>query len=242
MKELWKKVRNRYFTFINSELGGDPLINKNQLKSFKETLRKVMKVQQFDQLRKDVLPFIKELRAQSDRKFDQGMFSKKYWSNFLKKEENQDIKDLWESLPLDNEETISIRSMKKGKGFSRANKGKGKESLKRRKDLTEELSVLSEEDEENNFSEERRDSVNTAEICHFMDEFHDNDWQVPLQKHMLAMEEIFSEEFMSSPDKTVCTSEGSENDFLKSFWNEWNGRSFCANDLCLTRDTSAFLN
>ena len=81
-------------------IGGDPLIPHEFLSYFKEialNFIKQLESRNLEQLRKKILPYVKEIREGNNLKFNDNMLKKHKWSTFL--HENPDVKLEWDNLP-----------------------------------------------------------------------------------------------------------------------------------------------
>jgi len=70
----------------------------------KETI-KTLRNRSFHQIRLKITPIIKELNEKQGRSIPENMCSKHWWFEFIKRHE--DIKELWEKLPIERSSTKS---------------------------------------------------------------------------------------------------------------------------------------
>ena len=70
----------------------------------KETI-KTLRNRSFQQIRMKIIPIIKELNEQQGRSIQENMCSKHWWFEFIKRHE--DIKEMWEKLPIERSSTKS---------------------------------------------------------------------------------------------------------------------------------------
>ena len=231
MKGPLKKERNLVWLLNNFCLGGDPLIHDDELPRFKEVLREFMKVRNFEQLRKDVLPFVKEIRMKSSRKFVDSMFSKKFWSTFLNKEENRDIKTIWESLPSINGKIIPKKSVKEidHQNVEEENSSytceSENEQVQVEEDLLNDFSMPAERTQGGFWIEDEK--MDRRDIQIDDDGINQIDYG-ELQKFFISTEETnmpLEMAFRCSQDIQICTQEKSKQDFIDDFWSDWNKRA-----------------
>lgn len=223
--------------FNNFCLGGDPLIHDDELPRFKEVLKQVMKVRNFEQLRKEVLPYVKEIRMKSCKKFVDSMFSKKFWSTFLNKEENRDIKNVWESLPSLNGKILPKKSAKKidqddddeeeveEENYSYTCESENEQFQCEEEFMKNEYVVPPERQTQGGFwvEDEKSDRKDTL-----TDDGMDQIDYGGLQSFFINTEEVSMPAemaFRCSQDQQINTNERSKQEFLDDFWNDWQKRA-----------------
>lgn len=208
------------------------MIHDDELPRFKEVLRQVMKVRNFEELRKDVLPYVREVRVGGGRKFVESMFSKKFWSIFLNKEENADMKKLWESLPFLNGKV----SQKKKSAVEKAKKSvmsspqaseteAGSENLKPEEDLLIELSTFNDELGRRLLFEDDKFEMNDDQVHDFINQFDNNEPHYSVDGFLFDTEAMSSSTTLNSAeDKQMYTEDKPQDNFVESFWSAWNQR------------------
>jgi len=78
--------------------GGDPLILESQMPKFIDAVKQIipkLPVKNFESLRKQVLPVIKELRSERGKGSKENIFSYHVWYDIL--EEQPELKKIWNS-------------------------------------------------------------------------------------------------------------------------------------------------
>lgn len=109
LTQLRKKVKGWFDNEKKAETRGGGLVRDEELPEFKEILKKIIRelhkkrTRSFEWLRSQVIPVMEEIHKKSKtRKTKNNMFSKRFWHSFLHKEENYDLKLLWEEIPKKN--------------------------------------------------------------------------------------------------------------------------------------------
>lgn len=115
MRKKLKPVQKKIMKFTNSFQGGGGLVRDEELPEFKAVLKNIiqqlhtMRTRSFEYLRQQVIPVMEEIHKKSGiRKTKNNMFSKRFWHSFLHKEENEDLKTLWEGIPKKNAKKPSL--------------------------------------------------------------------------------------------------------------------------------------
>lgn len=186
-----------------------------------------MKVRNFDELRKDILHFVREIRVGAGRKFVDSMFSKKFWSTFLNKEENADMKEIWENLPCLNGKIVPKKKVSENKKFV--------ENSSRNSEAETEGSVvnLEQREEEDVWFEDEKDDMDEAKVHEFIVKFVENNLENSEEEDfMLSAETNFTEtaldntqESKQKMDTEEKPDEKPEEEFTENFMCAWNERS-----------------
>lgn len=196
------------------------MIPDEEMPKFKATLKACMKMRNFNLLRKDILPVIKQIRETSARKFDETMFSKKFWSTFLNKEENKDIKDIWVSLPQTKVKSAVSQNRVKNVIVKEALSPNTCESENEKSPssddaLFDKLSFALKQEQKTSIWEDETHSLHD-----YINTFDENEPQYSVERFMADTEDILSE---NTPDRKPMETEDNHN-FLGEFWSEWNQR------------------
>ena len=230
MKEPLKKVRKR-FDLANNWLGGDPLIQADEMPKFKQALIEVMKVRNFNQLRKDILPVIEDIRKQSFKRFDDTMFSKKFWSTFLNKEENKDIKDIWVSLPQKKNKCKKVTNTADPYDSE-------VEKMQMEDPLLNKLSLALKQEQRRFWSEEEKDASKEAELQAYISNFDESEPQYPVERVLADTEGFMTETSASSHNKHIWAEDKEK--FIGEFWVQWNQRQYTHDNYTMPADDLMF--
>lgn len=208
------------------------MIPDEEMPRFKATLKNCMRMRNFNILRKDILPVIKEIREVSSRKFDETMFSKKFWSTFLNKEENKDIKDIWVSLPQTkiksalSQNRVKNQRMEKDALSPNTCASENEKSPSDENILFDKLSFSLKQEQSLFWADQKHQE---AQLDDYLNQFDENEPQYSVERFLADTEDIMSQTSKTNSDYNKPIMQV-EDTFLGEFWCEWNQRQIVQNN------------